>query len=255
MSAGTSEMRAVVVTRDESPDGPLSTHLRSLGLPVLLWPAVRIGAPEDLEPLRRALENAEAFDWIVFASRHGVEAVAALHPQSPTRARVAAVGEATARELRARGWRVDLVPAQPYASELVAEIGRLGCAGARVLFPASSRALPTIREGLTALGAEVLQIEAYRTEGAPLDVNACRDAIAGDRIGAVTFTSPSAAIELAQTLGREDFDRMLSRAPAVVLGRTTGEALAELGCTPVLAEPPTLEGLAATTYRIMQTRH
>src|SRR5690349_9364549 len=34
------ESKPVVVTRAESADGPLSLELRTLGLPVLLWPAV-----------------------------------------------------------------------------------------------------------------------------------------------------------------------------------------------------------------------
>ena len=62
---------------------------------------------------------------------------------------------------------------RPLARALAAE-----GAGLRVLYPASSRALPTIAAGLRQLGAEVLQVEAYRTEGAALDVAHCRDWIA-----------------------------------------------------------------------------
>ena len=34
------ELPPVVVTRAEASDGPLSSQLRSLGLKVLLWPAI-----------------------------------------------------------------------------------------------------------------------------------------------------------------------------------------------------------------------
>ena len=65
---------AVVVTRAESEDGPLSSQLRSLGLNVLLWPAVSV-APARSDSLEQHLAHIEDFQWIIFASRHAVTAV------------------------------------------------------------------------------------------------------------------------------------------------------------------------------------
>jgi uroporphyrinogen-III synthase len=126
--------------------------------------------------------------------------------------------------------------------------------GLRILFPASSRALPTIAVGLTQLGAEVVQVEAYRTESSTaLDVDDCRSWIARGGIGAVTFASPSAVGELEHALGKQDFDRLLSSAAAVAIGPTTARALTDRGHTPTLAESATLQGLAQTTHRLLQT--
>ena len=69
MSAAGSDLAPVVVTRAESLDGPLSSQLRTLGLEVLLWPAVAV-APASGDSLERALERIEEFDWIIFASRN-----------------------------------------------------------------------------------------------------------------------------------------------------------------------------------------
>jgi uroporphyrinogen-III synthase len=125
----------------------------------------------------------------------------------------------------------------------------------RILFPASSRALPTIAAGLTQLGAEVIQVEAYRTKSSnALDVEDCRSWIARGSIGAVTFASPSAVDELEHALGKDDFDRLLSAAPAVAIGPTTAKALTERGHTPALAESATLQGLAHTTHRLLRAR-
>jgi uroporphyrinogen-III synthase len=254
-------LKAVVVTRAESENGPLSSQLRSLGLPVLLWPAVSV-AVAHTGPLEAALASIEQFSWIVFASRYAVAAVTERLPKLPAGLRVAAVGQATAQVLRQRGWRVDLLPAEANAASLVAAFeGVLRASsgtvptGPKVLFPASSRALPTIAVGLTQLGAEVVQVEAYRTEAASLNIDDCRAWIAREAIGAVTFASPSAVIELERALGREYFDRLLSNAKVVAIGPTTGRELAERGCAPVLAETATLRGLALTTHRLMQTRH
>jgi uroporphyrinogen-III synthase len=243
----------VVVTRAEAEDGPLSTQLRELGLPVLLWPAVSVAVAET-GALEEALESIGEFDWIVFASRHAVAAVIERVATPPAKVRVAAVGQATGQVLRQRGWPVDLLPEDANAAALVSEFATKPMQGTKVLFPASSRALPTIAAGLTQLGATVTQVEAYRTEPASLDVEACRSWIERDGVGAVTFASPSAVIELEHSLGKVHFDRLLKTAKVVAIGPTTARALEEHGCTPIMAESANLRGLAETTFRSLQTR-
>ncbi|HUN27898.1 MAG TPA: uroporphyrinogen-III synthase [Steroidobacteraceae bacterium] len=247
-------MRSVVVTRDEAPDGPLSCELRGFGLAVLSWPAVRVLPPADSRALDAALARVREFDWIVFASRHAVEAVAERLGGPPSGLEVAAVGARTAEALRERGWRVDVVPQRASATELLAVLAPRIARGARVLSPASARALATLGEGLRALGAEVCEVEAYRTEANALDVAACRAHIERQAIGAVTFTSPSCVEELGHALGRAHFERLLATSAAIALGPTTGRALAECGFEPVLADPATLAGLAATTYRVLREK-
>ena len=244
------ESKPVVVTRAESADGPLSSEFRTLGLPVLLWPAVAT-EPGDTLQLEAELARISRYDWIVFASRHAVAAVIERLAVRPPHLKVAAVGHATAQVLNQRGWSVDLVPDDANAAALVAAF-EANETPVRVLFPASSRALPTIATGLSQLGAEVVQVEAYRTEPAALDIKECMSWVSRDAIGAVTFASPSAVIELERSLGRENFDRLLGAVPAVAIGPTTARELTDRGRSPVLAEAATLQGLARTTHRILQ---
>jgi len=250
------QLPPVVVTRAEGSDGPLSRELRSLGLRVLSWPAVQVSAA-DPEALNRALAQLASFAWIVFASRHAVAAVLERLPTKPAGVRVAAIGKATAQVLRQRGWPVDLVPDEANAAALLAAFAAQWSpadVGTRILYPASSRALPTLAAGLTQLGAVVTQVEAYRTEASGLDLPECRTWIARAAIGAVTFASPSAVSELAQALGEEDFGRLLAAAAAVAIGRTTARELSARGHHAVVAESATLRGLAVTTFRLLQGR-
>jgi uroporphyrinogen III methyltransferase / synthase len=244
----------VVVTRDEPRDGPLSSRLRALGLEVLSWPVVSVAPPSDTEPLETALSRAARFDWMVFASRHAVAFVTARLPSQPQGLRIAAVGASTAAALHERGWRAEVVPERASASALVDALAPVLERGARVLFPASSRALPTLAEGLRKVGAQVHQVEAYRTEAGMLNVERCRSIIDHGGVSAVTFTSPSCVDELDRALGRDHFERLLGHTRAVALGATTARALAERGCVSILAEPATLAGLAETTYRSMTER-
>jgi uroporphyrinogen-III synthase len=247
------QLKPVVVTRPEEHDGPLAKELRSLGLPVLIWAAIRV-LPADTARLDEALSRAESFDWLVFTSRHAVAAVTARLPAPPSGLRAAAVGRATASVLRQHGWPVDMLPGEHSAAGLVAAFAASGSArGARILYPASSRTLPTLAAGLTQLGAEVTTVEAYRTvSGNTLDVEDCRSWIARQGVGAVTFASPSAVEELEGALGKDDFARLLGTAPAVAIGPTTARALAERGYTPTLAESATLRGLARTSLHAVR---
>ena len=249
-------VRPVVVTRAEASDGPLSRELRGLGLTVLLWPAVSV-ARADTSALDAALAELQSYDWIVFASRHAVAAVLARLPTAPAQVRIAAVGQATAQVLRQRGWPVHRVPEEASAAALITAFAAHWSeedAGVKVLYPASSRALPTIAAGLTQLGARVTQVEAYHTQGATLDLEECRAWIARGGIGAVTFASPSAVSELARSLGESDFQRLLAGTAAVAIGRTTAAELSAHGHAAVVAESATLHGLALTTLRLLQTR-
>jgi uroporphyrinogen-III synthase len=243
-----------VVTRAEGADGALGNELRALGLTVLLWPATST-RPPDSAALDAALQRVREFDWIVFASRRAVAAVLERLPRQPQGVRVAAVGQATAQVLRQRGWSVDVVPDDAASGALVSALAPLAKAAMRVLYPASSRALPTLSKGLAQLGLEVTQVEAYRTEPAALDAEECRKWIERSAVDAVTFASPSAVAELEHALGKADMDRLLGRAVAVAIGPTTARALLERGYSAVVSEHASLAALAAATSRALQTRH
>ena len=241
-------VRPVVVTRAEPADGPLSRELEQLGVPVLRWAAIGI-VPADPAQLAQALTH-EAFDWIVLTSRHGVAALTELLPAPPQGVRIAAIGPASAQALRERGWPVDLT-GEAGAESLLKALETAGIRGRRILHPASSRVLPALGEGLRRLGAEVVTVEAYRTIPTSLDVESCRATIARGDIGAVTFASPSAVIELEHALGSGDFQRLLSAAPAVTIGPTTARELTVRGLSPVVAEPHTLHGLAVWCHALV----
>jgi uroporphyrinogen-III synthase len=244
----------VVVTRDESLDGPLSRELRALGLEVLGWPVLNIAPVRDAAALEQALSRLNQFEWLVFASQHAVAEVVRRVPVPPAYLNIAAVGARTAQALGAAGWLVTAVPEDQTAEGLVTLLRPQLKPGMQLLFAAGSRSLPTLREGLTAAGAMVTQVEAYDTQAATLDVTACQDWVERRAIGAVTFTSPSAVAELDRALGPNVFDRLLDSAAAITLGVTTGRTLASRGFASVLAMPATLVGMAHTTLRMIQTR-
>jgi uroporphyrinogen-III synthase len=244
----------VAVTRGEGPEGPLSAALKERGARVLDWGSIAFAPPEDSGPLLAAVRRLAEFDWVIFSSPRAVDAVVDRLEAPPAGLRCAAVGPSTAATLQAAGWPIHRVPDEGTGEGLVETFRLAGDAsGARVLFPASAVAREVIPSGLTALGAEVERVTAYRLVTLPLDPVACRGAVDGGEVQVVTFGSPSAMKGLREGIGEELFARLARTVPAAAMGPTTAGALREAGWLRITsAEIPTLEALAEAAARAVK---
>ena len=111
--------------------------------------------------------------------------------------------------------------------------------GRRVLLPVSDRAAETVSRGLTALGALVDRVVAYRTVSA--DGGQALAQMLRDGVDAAVFASPSAVEAFAAFAGEEG-----RAVPAAVIGPTTAQAARTAGLTVLaVAQPSTAEGMLA----------
>ncbi len=236
----------IAVTRGEGPDGPLTRILLDSGARVLQWGSIGFAPPEDPTLFLGALDELGSFDWICFSSPRAVDAVLSRVPDPPSGVRMAAVGPSTARVLEEAGWPVHRVPEEGSGEGLVGAFTEAGdITGARVFLPASAIARDVIPRGLRGLGAEVVQVTAYRMVTLPLDAGLCRRALERGEVQVVTFASPSAMSGLREGLGDALFRRLAETVPAAAMGNTTAGALREAGWGRIaVASEPTLEGLA-----------
>jgi len=215
--------RRIVVTRPAHEARALADRLASLGAIPIVFPTIRI-EPADPAPLVDAARHLDRFDWVVFTSAHGVEALfAALGPagkdaRDVSLRKLAAVGPVTARALRERGVEPGLVPPTYVAEAVLAAMAATGdLRGVRVLFPRADVAREVLADGLRELGAAVTEVVAYRTVGAagpPPD-------LAG--ADAVTFTSSSTVRHFVASGASAD------GAKVVCIGPVTAQTARELG--------------------------
>ena len=97
--------RRIVVTRTRKQAGALSDQLRALGAEVIELPTIRIEPPSDLRAFAELVQDAHAYDWIVFTSPNGVTAFFELFyklyddARDIGGARIAAIGPATAQRV------------------------------------------------------------------------------------------------------------------------------------------------------------
>ena len=244
----------VAVTRPASGGdgggGRLGDLLRAQGAEVLSVPLIRFLPALDPQALRERLSDLRGVGWLLVTSPQGGKALCgllgSLGPVALSGVRLAAVGEATARELRAGRLEVAFVPSTATALALGRELPAQ--AGQVALHLTSQLSEDTLRGELAARGVQYRCLELYRTEPAALKA-AERRALAG--VSVVTLASGSAARGLAALEG-PDFDPR--HLPVAAIGEQTAAAARALGFVSVTVAPqPSLEGLVEAAIKAVRS--
>ncbi len=245
--------RSIVVTRTREQASELAGPLEALGAEVVACPVIEVVDPPDFELIDDALSRLREYDWVVFTSANavrrfftrledrGFSADELAHPK------LAAVGDATARVLAARGHTADFVPPSSFRAEALAEefVARGVGPGWHVLIPRALEAREVLPETLRLLGAIVDVAPVYRTVPATPEP-ATVERLRSGGFDAVTFTSPSTVRNFTALLRRAGVDPAdaMSRVVIASIGPVTTVALREAGIRVDLeAQPSTIEAL------------
>lgn len=203
--------KRVLVTRPAGQHASLSQALRDAGADPIEIPTIRIVPPTDRQPMERAIKAIGEYHWVALTSANGVDALfQEIAKQGGDarwlgRAKIAAIGIATAERLKAHGVRADVMPDEHVGERLAEAIitasgGTLR--GERVLLPRAAVAREAIIELLSSAGAVVDVVPAYQTlPPEPADQDRLRALIADKQLDAITFTSSSTVENLCNILG------------------------------------------------------
>lgn len=277
-------------TRENTREGDNGQdRLRNAAAPRVLFAPLQqartVPATEELRGIPALLESG-VYAWVSFTSAHTVRACAELWGEDFTRAvhsggaRIACVGAATARAVRAQlGLDADFQPSVQSAAGMLAEFegpaagavstdsaaaGPDSTKPAAVLVLEGSNARPTLREGLKNLGwsvtARVLydMVPAERVEPGELSLAAARALLRGSTPegsmpeppapDVIVATAPSrlhALLDGAPALGPE------SVPPVVAIGATTASACRALNLRHVQADSPSPRDLARAAVSLI----
>ncbi|MBI5883832.1 MAG: uroporphyrinogen-III synthase [Elusimicrobia bacterium] len=231
--------RTVIITRPESQSRELASRLKKAGAHVILTPLIRTIPPASMKGLDQAIREVAGYDSVVFTSANAVRALFSRARglgcfPLPEPGRLFAVGEATAKELKAAGWKGGRVPTSNRAEGLARIMGR--AAGQRVLFPRAREGRETLPRLLRGAGAVVSVVEAYRTVPDPAGRAALRRASVRGA-DAVVFASPSAVKVFTATINASRRKRLFSTCLAASIGPITTAALRAAGIKPIIEAP------------------
>ena len=190
--------RRIVVTRTRNQAGALSEELRALGADVIELPTIRIEPPTNLRGFAELVQDAHAYDWIVFTSANGVTAFFDLFfklyddARAIGGAKIAAIGPATAQRVKDYHLHVDLQPEEFVAEAIVREFKKEGgVENLRILLARAEKARDVLPRQLSDLGAIVDEGFAYKTVPETRDITGARARLMKEGADMITFTSSS----------------------------------------------------------------
>jgi uroporphyrinogen III methyltransferase/synthase len=247
--------KRIVVTRSRKQASVLSAAFNQLGAEVLEIPTIRIDPPENLREFAELVQDAHAYDWLVFTSPNGVSAFFDIFFKLYEDARdiggvrIAAIGPATAQRIKDLHLKVDLQPEDFVAESLVAEFEKGGSIeNQRVLLVRAEKARDVLPQELNRLGAIVDQGFAYRTVPETTDITGARARFVEEGADLITFTS-SSTVENFMALGLPWPDRMR----VASIGPVTSKTARDHGLTVhVEAKQHDVEGLVEAVSRFFR---
>ncbi len=240
--------KTVLVTRARSQASKLTGALEELGAKCIEIPAIKLQPPTDnYAALDEAVSHLSDYQWLIFTSTNGVEgffrrlAMAEKDARVLGNARIAAIGTATADELKKHGIIADIVPKEFRAEGIVEALGSEISAGIKILIPRAQEAREVLPEALRKLGASVDVASVYETVAACENAEPLREMLKSGEVDLITFTSSSTVKNLVKALGGTEEIRHIKTA---VIGPITAETCRKNGIEPdIVAETYTIDGL------------
>ena len=231
----------VVVTRPRAQAAELVTRLEQMGAESIEVPTIQIVPPKDPAPLDRACAHIGEFDWVVFTSANAVTHFIRRLLSGPgdirdlQGVRLCAVGPATADALAQHGIRIDLVPEEYRATEVVRALRQdRDLTGTRILLPRADLARDQLPTTLRQAGANVTEVTAYRTTPVDLEDVDSPDIyglLLERQVDIVTFTSGSSVSNFVKALGTDQAADLLKRVDVACIGPVTAAVATRLDIT------------------------
>ena len=234
----------VLLTRPQGDGGDdWAAAFATAGAEPISYPTIAIAPPESWQPLDDAVSRLDGYDWIVFTSQTTVAFVLGRLPgqrfAATMRARIAVVGQSTARAVEVGGGKVALLPSDSRQEGLALGLASVA-AGTRILLPMAASGRALLAESLGSQGCMVDVVTAYQiVPRAELPPPPAFDV--------ATFASPSALRAYLDHAGAAS----LAGKTVGVIGPTTAKEAAANGIAPVVAQTPDVDSLI---FAVAQSR-
>jgi len=221
---------SIGITRPEGhADNAIELAL-TLGAQPVLIPTIGIEPVSQWTEIDAAIERLGEYDWIIFTSVNGVDALLQRiwnlggDVRRLGQVRLAAIGPATAQRLEQFHLRADLVP-EVYRGEALAEALAPHVQGKRVLWPRASRGRDVLPEQLTAAGAMFDSLMVYRHVDVDTFSSAVLAQLDAGELHWIALSSPTIARNVARILN----ERQQQATRFAAISPVTADAAREAG--------------------------
>ncbi|MDJ0695152.1 uroporphyrinogen-III C-methyltransferase [Mastigocoleus sp. MO_188.B34] len=187
--------KTILVTRATGQSSEFKKLLSTSGANVIEMPALEIAPPSSWEALDNAIANLADFHWLILTSVNCVDyfferlIARGKDIRALVNTKIAVVGEKTARSLKKRCLQPDFIPPNFIADSLIEHFPE-ALTDKKILFPrVESGGREVLVKGLTAQGAQVLEVAAYQSccpQGVPPSAEL---ALQSGAVDVITFAS------------------------------------------------------------------
>jgi len=221
--------KRIVITRAREQASDFLKGLATLGAECIEFPTIEIVPPDGWDPLDRAIEAIESYDWLLFTSPNGVQyflkrlKTLGKDIRDLKGLRIGAIGPKTAKIWHDFGIKLDLMPDEYRAEAIVADFRKWQITGAKVLLPRAAQAREVLPEELKKMGAHVDVVTAYQTIKPDYDTEKVRNMLKEGTVDMVTFTSSSTVNNFVKMF-EQDTDNLrkwMSHVPVACIGPVT----------------------------------
>ncbi len=254
--------KVIWVTRSRTQSSQLVQLLQALGARVFEVPTIQIDPPDEATSLEEAVMNLPKYHWLVFTSANGVQKFFECLLKIGKDARqlgsvkIATIGPATADKLGEYFIKPDLMPVDYVAESLVDAFHGIPLNSKAVLIVRAQEARDTLPQGLSAMGAQVDIIPAYKT--VIPEQSEVMDKITSGEIpipDLVTFTSSSTVANFVKILPETLLVQIKRKSQFVSIGPITSQAAENLGINISMeAEVYTIPGLVEAIQKMCSPR-
>ncbi len=235
----------VIVTRPAELASNLSKKLRENGAEVLEIPSIKTSAIADNTPLKKAIAEIGGYQWVAFTSAAGVKIFfeALAEEDIDIRAlfgiKLAAIGNGTAKALKQRGLKTDLIPAVNDAETLGAELAKMIAPNEKLLIPRAKIGSIELNKQLDAVGVRYDDIAVYDTLYIKNRFGRFDQILEdADKIY-VAFTSASCVTGFVQSFGSRDYSSLT----AVCIGKQTAAEAKKYGFKVKIADQISMDSM------------
>ncbi len=227
--------KRILITRARDQSTEFAARLKRLGAKVMEFPTIEILPPTNWKEVDRSIDQLKAYDWAIFTSANGVKFLfqrleeRGFPLRFPASLKICAIGPATAKQLKAKGIRVDYTPKEFIAEAILDGFGKMAVKGKRILLARAKVARDALPKGLKKMGAEVDVVEVYRTVKPRGGRKRLNQLLLERGIDVITFTSSSTVNHFVELLREEDLKKLLKGTAIACIGPITAKTAKRWG--------------------------
>lgn len=243
--------KRVIVTRSRTQSSSLVEKISDLGGNPIEIPTIKIDKIENNIELENEINNIKDYTYLVLTSKNGVDIFfdkldeMGLDSRALANLRVCAIGSATAKEIKNRGIKADIVPEKFVAEYLFEELKPILKSTDKVLIPRAKNARDYLVDKIGEI-CEVKEVHTYETVVDPTRKDEVLELLNRNNADYITFASSSTVKNFVEIIGEENIEK-LKNIKVISIGPITTQTIKELGLSLYKeAEVATIDGMIST---------